>query len=94
MLSQSFAWLLLASSSHGFTVLTPRIAPPPSISSLRSTTLAPPEVVSSNSTEMTAWECNEDAICVQVPACDDQICRTSLDVRIHGDWYDLSGMLR
>jgi hypothetical protein len=94
MLSQPLAWLLLASSSQGFTVLTPRIAPRPSVSSLRSTTLASPEVVNINSTEMTAWECDEDAICVQVPACDDQICRTSLDVRIHGEWYDLSGTLR
>ena len=39
----------------------------------------------------TAWECDEEAECVEVPACDDQDCRTSLDVRIHGQWYDLSG---
>jgi len=37
------------------------------------------------------WECDEDANCVEVPACDDEVCRTSLDVRIHGEWYDLSG---
>jgi hypothetical protein len=35
--------------------------------------------------EPTAWDC------VEVPACDEQVCRTSLDVRIHGNWYDLSG---
>jgi hypothetical protein len=29
--------------------------------------------------------------CKEVPACDEEVCRTSLDVRIHGDWYDLSG---
>ena len=39
------------------------------------------------------WECDDEANCVQVPACDDEGCRTSLDVRIHGEWYDLSGEL-
>ena len=39
----------------------------------------------------TAWECDEEAECVEVPACDEVNCRTSLDVRIHGQWYDLSG---
>ncbi|KAL9183870.1 hypothetical protein ACHAXT_004726 [Thalassiosira profunda] len=39
----------------------------------------------------TAWECDEEAECVEVPVCDDEECRTTLDVRIHGDWYDLSG---
>mmetsp|Transcript_12623 Transcript_12623/g.23665 ORF Transcript_12623/g.23665 Transcript_12623/m.23665 type:complete len:512 (+) Transcript_12623:3745-5280(+) len=38
-----------------------------------------------------AWECDEDANCVQVDACDEEKCRTTLDVRIHGQWYDLSG---
>uniref|UniRef100_A0A7S4T0U5 Cytochrome b5 heme-binding domain-containing protein n=1 Tax=Ditylum brightwellii TaxID=49249 RepID=A0A7S4T0U5_9STRA len=37
------------------------------------------------------WECDEEANCVQVPACDEEQCRTTLDVRIHGEWYDLSG---
>jgi hypothetical protein len=37
------------------------------------------------------WECNEEAECVSVPECSDQECRTSLDVRIHGEWYDLTG---
>lgn len=41
--------------------------------------------------ENVAWDCDEDANCVQVEACDDKECRTSLDVRIHGTWYDLSG---
>ena len=41
--------------------------------------------------EATTWECNDDAECVEVPACDDEGCRTSLDVRIHGEWYDLTG---
>jgi hypothetical protein len=43
------------------------------------------------SQEPTTWDCNDDAECVVVPACDDQQCRTSLDVRIHGEWYDLTG---
>ena len=39
-----------------------------------------------------AWECNDDATeCVVVDACDEERCRTTLDVRIHGNWYDLSG---
>jgi acyl-lipid Delta6-acetylenase / acyl-lipid (9-3)-desaturase len=45
----------------------------------------------SSSANPTSWQCDEDAVCVQVPACDEQACRTSLDVRIHGKWYDLSG---
>jgi len=39
----------------------------------------------------TSWECDDDASCVEVAACDEQECRTSLDVRIHGQWYDLAG---
>jgi acyl-lipid Delta6-acetylenase / acyl-lipid (9-3)-desaturase len=39
----------------------------------------------------TGWECDDEANCVEVPACDEEQCRTSLDVRIHGTWYDLSG---
>jgi len=37
------------------------------------------------------WDCNEEAECVQVARCDEERCQTSLDVRIHGEWYDLSG---
>lgn len=37
------------------------------------------------------WDCDEEANCVEVPACDEEACRTTLDVRIHGEWYDLSG---
>lgn len=39
----------------------------------------------------TTWECDAEAVCVEVPACTDDVCRTSLDVRIHNRWYDLSG---
>jgi hypothetical protein len=44
-----------------------------------------------NKDELTTWECNDEAECVEVPACDEEQCRTSLDVRIHGEWYDLTG---
>jgi hypothetical protein len=58
-------------------------------------TVAPPEptVLAPNGAfeQETTWECDEDANCVVVPACDDNECRTSLDVRLHGTWYDLSG---
>mmetsp|Transcript_27070 Transcript_27070/g.38106 ORF Transcript_27070/g.38106 Transcript_27070/m.38106 type:complete len:507 (-) Transcript_27070:406-1926(-) len=37
------------------------------------------------------WECDENMECKEVPLCDEDGCRTTLDVRIHGDWYDLSG---
>ena len=40
-----------------------------------------------------AWDCDEEANCVQVDACDEEQCRTTLDVRIHNEWYDLSGEL-
>jgi hypothetical protein len=43
------------------------------------------------SQEPTSWDCNDEAECVVVPACDEEQCRTSLDVRIHGEWYDLTG---
>ena len=42
--------------------------------------------------DLTTWECDEEAQCVEVPACDEETCRTSLDVRIHGEWYDLTGL--
>lgn len=44
-----------------------------------------------NGEEPTVWECDDEANCVEVAACDEEKCRTSLDVRIHGTWYDLSG---
>jgi cytochrome b involved in lipid metabolism len=39
----------------------------------------------------TSWDCDDDANCKEVAACDEEKCRTSLDVRINGDWYDLTG---
>lgn len=41
--------------------------------------------------EPTTYECDSEADCTLVPACDTETCRTSLDVRIHSTWYDLSG---
>ena len=38
-----------------------------------------------------AWDCDEEANCVSIDACDEEKCRTTLDVRIHGEWYDMSG---
>jgi cytochrome b involved in lipid metabolism len=46
---------------------------------------------SSASSTSTTWNCDADANCVPAEACDDTSCRTSLDVRIHNIWYDLSG---
>ena len=37
------------------------------------------------------WECTEDVECTEVPLCTPQECRTSLDVRYHQNWYDVSG---
>ena len=50
-----------------------------------------PVVNGKDSVENVAWDCDDEANCVQVDACDENECRTSLDVRIHGTWYDLSG---
>ncbi len=50
------------------------------------------ETTTNGAKEITTWECDEEAQCVEVPACDDETCRTSLDVRIHGEWYDLTGL--
>ena len=52
-------------------------------------TVSIPNIVESDAP--IAWECDDNANCVAVSACDEVSCRTSLDVRIHGKWYDLSG---
>lgn len=56
----------------------------------RSASIAP-RVNGDSTAAPTAWDCDDEANCVQVDACDDEQCRTSLDVRIHNQWYDLSG---
>lgn len=76
-----------ASTAHAFVpqqILVSRTM----VTSLRSATLETPPAATE---EPTTWECDDDAQCVEVPACDEEACRTSLDVRIHGEWYDLSG---
>uniref|UniRef100_A0A7S1YLP1 Cytochrome b5 heme-binding domain-containing protein n=1 Tax=Grammatophora oceanica TaxID=210454 RepID=A0A7S1YLP1_9STRA len=56
------------------------------------TTLEPPTKVNGDATkEAVGWDCDDEANCVQVDPCNEESCRTSLDVRIHGEWYDLSG---
>lgn len=54
-------------------------------------TLSSSVAVDSKLQKTTAWDCDDQATCVEINACDDLTCRTSLDVRIHGKWYDLSG---
>lgn len=66
------------------------------LTALHSTTLEPSQTAnprsSNNNGLNTTWECDDDLEqCVEVPACDEERCRTTLDVRIHGTWYDLSG---
>jgi acyl-lipid Delta6-acetylenase / acyl-lipid (9-3)-desaturase len=75
------------SASSATTALWSTIAPPPPRVANGTSTAGS----STSSDQPTAWECDEDAQCVLVPACDEEVCRTSLDVRIHNKWYDLSG---
>ena len=82
-LSGAVGVLILASVSA--------LQPPRPQSALKATTLDPGTFVNGGAVAPSGWECDEEANCVEVPACDDQVCRTSLDVRIHGKWYDLSG---
>lgn len=59
---------------------------------LRVAQMEPPTTMpKANGEQPQGWECDEEANCVQVDLCDEEVCRTSLDVRIHGKWYDLSG---
>jgi len=58
---------------------------------LKSSTLEEVAIKGENKVEPVSWKCNEDAECVQVPVCNEIKCRTSLDVRIHDTWYDISG---
>ena len=96
----NYAALLLGatmlSAANAFSPSSNRASVPSSSASktgknMVATSLPPPTV---GSDEDLAWECDENAECVQVPRCDEEQCRTTLDVRIHGEWYDLSGKLR
>lgn len=80
----SIATLLLGSA-----LALQQPSPKAAKSALKATTLDPSTIGST--TAPTGWECDEEANCKEVPACDEESCRTSLDVRIHGTWYDLSG---
>jgi len=51
----------------------------------------PDALINGNTNEKSSWDCDEEINCVEVPACKEDECRTSLDVRIAGTWYDLSG---
>lgn len=93
----NYAALLLGatmlSAANAFSPSSNRASVPSSSASktgknMVATSLPPPTV---GSDEDLAWECDENAECVQVPRCDEEQCRTTLDVRIHGEWYDLSG---
>ena len=78
---------LAGETAHAFVPQQFALSRSPLVSPLRAATLEP----AVNGAEPTTWECDEDAQCVEVPACDEEKCRTSLDVRIHGEWYDLTG---
>jgi len=69
--------------------VAPRSAP------LYSAVIEEPATVANGVTALSespkSWDCDEEATCVEIEACDEEDCRTSLDVRIHGDWYDLTG---
>ena len=86
--SMMFLALAAASSVNAFVPQKLIVSRPTAATLLRSATLETPPA---GTDEPTTWECDEDAQCVEVPACDEEECRTSLDVRIHGEWYDLSG---
>lgn len=88
------------SSVSAFSPPSPRAAAaPPSVATTTQKNMvatAPPmpgtaNGGSSSSDAPLGWDCDDEANCVQVPACDEEACRTSLDVRIHNEWYDLSG---
>lgn len=94
MLQQALMGMTLMGSVSGFSSPHQRIATP-KITTARFSTLEAPPVTNGATAEEskmpTAWECDEEAECVEVPVCDDEECRTTLDVRLHSDWYDLSG---
>jgi len=63
----------------------------PRASPLHMVATAPPPTKSEQQAPK-VYECDDDLQkCVEVDACDEVQCRTSLDVRIHGTWYNLSG---
>lgn len=83
-----YCFFLISSSTVVLAIQSPR---PQAGTHLKAAVLESPVINAEALTGPTTWECDEDINCVEVPACDEQVCRTSLDVRIHGNWYDLSG---
>lgn len=77
------------SASASASASTTRIAS--SITANGDTSVSTSVGTSTNLDPSKAWDCDDEANCVLIEACDEQICRTTLDVRIHGEWYDLSG---
>jgi hypothetical protein len=76
-----------SSSSRVFsTIERPKSIPPPPLNNVDGIGQS-----NNNNQPPIAYDCNDEAECVEVPICDDVQCRTSLDVRIHSTWYDLSG---
>mmetsp|Transcript_175 Transcript_175/g.306 ORF Transcript_175/g.306 Transcript_175/m.306 type:complete len:502 (+) Transcript_175:186-1691(+) len=81
-------------SISGFSTPTQRMATPKLSTARFSTVVESPTngAAMTDASEMPkAWDCDAEAECVEVPVCDEEKCRTTLDVRIQGDWYDLSG---
>jgi hypothetical protein len=77
-----------SSSSRVFsTIERPKSIPPPPLNNVDGIGQS-----NNNNQPPIAYDCNDEAECVEVPICDDVQCRTSLDVRIHSTWYDLSGV--
>lgn len=90
--SQALAAVLLWSSVYAFSVPSPNTRTASVTNTRLFSTAALPKVVNGETMEEpTAWDCDEEANCKVVPACDEEQCRTSLDIRIHNTWYDLSG---
>lgn len=86
-------WLTVC--HNAFQTPLPLLAASSSSRRLQASTLSDPETTTtSSSSSTTGWDCDDEANCVAVDACDEEQCRTSLDVRIHGQWYDLSGWRR
>lgn len=83
--------LSLGSNVEGFA--TPRSihATKPTVQTSLNVATTPNGVADAVSQAPKNWECDEEANCVEVEACNETECRTSLDVRIHNQWYNLSG---
>ena len=96
-----FSLLAMAAATDAFapshfkpTVLSARTSRNPIRAATVDGTTTSSSLKPNGSQQPTSWDCNDEAECVEVPACDEEQCRTSLDVRIHGDWYDLTGEWR